>query len=299
MLTLVAGCGATTGSTIGDPCGPKQPCGKGAVCDMTDPGGPVCIDADGDLDGDGIPNGQDFCEHMPGGRYDEDADGIGDECDPCPIAPPPATPDPDGDAVDSPCDPDSLTPGDRILLFDGFDGDTLDPRWKATTGAAWSISGDGEVIVDLSAVTGEDYLKQTFGGSHTLAVLASYRIDSMTTSTTTHTAAIETNDPSPAGVAQLECGLVHSDSGTTNVLAVQTDQNNASSPTASGFDPASLYELAADATGGMAGCTAIGDGQPLGAVTAPISVGTLAEIALGARGVRARFQWVLVVARGQ
>jgi len=111
------------------------------VCDHTDPSGVLaCIPADGDLDGDGIPNSADFCSHMPGGDHDEDGDGLGDVCDPCPIAAPPAVPDPDGDAVDAPCDPDPHSAGDEIVFFDGF-GSGLDPSYKPTTASAWSVVG--------------------------------------------------------------------------------------------------------------------------------------------------------------
>jgi hypothetical protein len=297
IFTLLAACTSASGVEIGGKCSLKNPCTAGAVCDMTDPSGPVCISATGDIDGDGIPNGMDFCEHAPGGRYDEDRDGIGDECDPCPIAPPPASPDPDGDAVDSPCDPDPLTPGDQILLFDGFNGDALDTRWKATTAAAWSVVG-GEAIADLAAVPTEDYLSTTTAGAAHFALLVSYRVDQLETNTPTHLLAIAANDPRPAGVAQFECGITHSDVGTgSNVLDVQTNLNVGSTPTSAGFDPASLFELAAYSTAGNVGCTAIGDGAGLGATQAPITPDSLATAAIGARGVKARFQWVLVVGR--
>ena len=263
---------------------------------MTDPGGPVCISASGDLDGDGIPNGQDFCEHVAGGRYDEDLDGIGDDCDPCPIAPPPAQPDPDGDAVDSPCDPDPNTPGDHILLFDGFIGDALDPRWKPTTPAAWSVLG-GEAIADLAAVSSEDYLATNPGEAAHFAIEASYRVDQLEPATPTHLVAIHASDPRPAGVAQLECGIVHSDLGTGQVLDLETNVNTSSTAVTGGFDSASLYELAAYSSAGEVGCTAIGDGAGLGVVQAPITADALATAALAAQGVKVRYQWVLVVGR--
>src|SRR5690242_14944580 len=142
LILMLAGC---SGASLGGPCSVAHACGDGAICDLTDPDGPTCIDAAGDVDGDGIPNGNDFCEHAPGGAHDEDADGIGDDCDPCPIAKPPASPDPDGDAVDSPCDPDPHTAGDTILLFDGF-ADGLGSNWTPTTPASWTAVG-GELVV--------------------------------------------------------------------------------------------------------------------------------------------------------
>ena len=256
----------------------------------------MCISASGDLDGDGIPNSEDFCEHVAGGRYDEDRDGLGDECDPCPIAPPPASPDPDGDAVDSPCDPDPHTPGDKILLFDGFNGSTFDPRWKATTSSAWTQIG-GEAVVDLSGVSTEDYLQANSGEALHFAIEASYRVDQLESSSTTHLVAVHSTDPRPAGVAQLECGVVRSDQGTNDVLDLETNLNAASMGVTDGFASASLYEVGAYSTAGQVGCSAIEDAAALGVVQAPITADSLATAALGARSVKARFQWVLVVGR--
>ena len=295
-ITLVACGGDGSGGGIGDPCSVKQPCAGGAVCDMTAAGGPVCIDGSGDLDGDGIPNSMDFCEHAAGGRFDEDRDGIGDECDPCPIAPPPAQPDPDGDAVDSPCDPDPHTAGDRILMFDGFNGTALDARWKPTTAGAWSEVG-GEAVVDLSALATEDYLSANSGEAAHYAIEASYRIDRLATATTTHLAAIRGIDPRPAGVAQFECGIVHADQGTNDVLDLETNLNTASVQATGGFDTASLYQLAAYSDAGQVGCSALANGKASGVVQVPITPDSLATVRLGARGVVARFQWVLVVGR--
>src|ERR1043165_5666863 len=105
----LAACGATTTTQIGGPGDASSKCDDGQVCDRTATGGAVCIDAGGDLDNDGIPNAKDFCQHLAGGANDEDGDGIGDECDACPIAKPPATAETDGDGGDAPCDPDPKT----------------------------------------------------------------------------------------------------------------------------------------------------------------------------------------------
>ena len=70
-LPFVIGCGA--GVELGGECDQQRKCEDGAVCDFTDPEGAVCIDADGDLDGDGIPNRNDFCNHAPGGELDRAA----------------------------------------------------------------------------------------------------------------------------------------------------------------------------------------------------------------------------------
>jgi hypothetical protein len=290
LLLVLAGCGAST--NVGGACGPTAPCGDGAICDLTDPAGPVCIDASGDLDGDGIPNGMDFCEHASGGARDEDLDGVGDECDACPIAKPPATPDPDGDAVESPCDPDPHTPGDQILFFDSFT-DGLGSNWTATTPASWTVQG-GELVVSNTPL--QDYLRTNVIEASHIAIEASYRVDRLETGSTTHLVAVHAHDPRPAGVASLECGVVHADSGNGDVVDLETNQNTSStSAIGDAFNSASLYQAAAYNSGNSVGCTVIGDNHALGAVQAPITPDALPSIALTARGVTARFQWVLVV----
>ena len=215
-----------------------MPCGAGAICDLTDPAGPTCISATGDLDGDGIPNGKDFCEHAAGGAHDEDNDGIGDECDPCPIAKPPATPDRDGDAVDSPCDPDPDTAGDKILLFDGFN-DPLGSNYVPTTPGAWAVQG-GELVV--TNIASRSTCARTSPRSRT------WRSRPRIASTSSRPARpriwspCNAHDPRPAGVASFECGVVHADSGTGDVVDLETNQNTSSTRAlGSAFNSASLY----------------------------------------------------------
>ena len=122
----------------------SKDCGDDTVCSVTHTtdGHGECIAKGEDIDGDGLLNETDFCNSGEGGKYDEDRDLIGDDCDKCPIASPPAMPDPDGDEVDSPCDPDPREPGDQIVVFEGF-RDGIPTTW--TKVGTWEHSG-GEVI---------------------------------------------------------------------------------------------------------------------------------------------------------
>jgi hypothetical protein len=301
LLLLLVGCtgGSPTGAALGDACSHALPCDSDGACDFTAVGGPVCIDKNADNDGDGIPNALDLCPNVAGGvsdTYDEDGDGIGDACDKCPIAPPPKVPDLDNDDVDSPCDPDPDTPGDKILYFDGFGSATLNAMWKPSGAAAWTPQG-GELVVDANQPD-EQYLELIVQPVPSFAIEASYRIDAVESSATTHKVGTRGFDSSPAGVANFECGVITSDVGTGDVVALETNLNGTSSQAQiPAFSTASLYESAAYATNASVECTVIGDNTPVGSTQDQISPASLGTAALGVRAVAARFQWVLVVGR--
>jgi hypothetical protein len=292
-LLVAAGCG---GSSIGEPCSQSDPCSDDAVCDFTAPGGPVCISADGDSDGDGLTNDKDFCQHAIGGAYDEDGDGIGDDCDHCPIAPPRAAADADGDAVDSPCDPEPSEPGDEIVFFDGF-ATGLAAEWKPTTAAAWQ-GGAGEVKVDLSAVTTQDYLQHAVVAKTNLAIEAGYRVDRVENSAARHLVAVYATDPRPAGVAHMQCGVSRADVGVSDLVVVETNTGTMGMPSS---EPAlltsKLYRTGAYASGTVAGCSVIAGNTPLGSVQSSITAESMPSIALTAHAVSVRFQYVLVIGR--
>ena len=302
VVALLAGCSANTddgGAALGEKCDLKTKCASGGVCDYT-LAAPICIDANADTDGDGLINMIDHCPDGPGGMYDEDQDGIGDDCDKCPIAKPPAVPDPDGDDVDSPCDPDSDTPGDKILLFDGFNGATLGSNWAPdqTSIGAWTIEG-GELVVRLPTQGDQAYLTTQVVPDPNVAVQTSYRVDSLATGSPLHSVTTLGIDSRPAGVAQFECGAVKSDTGSQGeVVDLNTDLATVSNPSiVPAFNSAALYRSAAYASGNTVECVVIGDNMQLAAMQSTITPDALGTVKLSARAVTARFQWVLVVGR--
>lgn len=288
------GGGGGGGNANGDACDAQTPCGTGLVCDLTDPRGPVCIDAEGDLDGDGIPNAMDKCQHMAGGEFDEDGDGIGDECDACPIAKPPKTPETDGDGVDAPCDPNPTKPGDKIALFDGFNGTAIPTGWTASS-AAWTVVG-GEAIMTPAGGGLEQLIAPIPLGASQIAMLTAYRIDAVTAGAQPMIGL--------EGLVKLQMGdqLYHCDSVRDDItgdqLSIDASGATASMPFDQGlFDPAGLYRLAENLQGGSADCAVITPKQS-GAVNAPRSGFLPTQVGLEARGGKTRFEYLLVVESG-
>lgn len=291
----VAGCDASVDDE-GGPCSLTDPCGDSTVCDFTAEGGPVCIAKSGDLDGDGLTNDKDFCQHQMGGAFDEDIDGIGDDCDRCPIAPPRSTPDSDTDMVDAPCDPAPTEDGDTLLLFDGFQNG-LDARWKPTTPAAWRVAG-GEMIADLSAAPNEEFMATVVVGKNSIAMEASFRVDKVEASATRHLVGVYAHDPRPAGVAQAACYVTKADATPTNELVVvETNTSSMNNMSTDLFNSANLYRAGLQVRGITAGCSVLTNGNPLGILQTNITPDQLTEVALVAHATSVRYQYVIVVGR--
>lgn len=84
------------------------------------------------------------CPLAEGPPQDEDRDGLADSCDPCPPhGDPDADADADGDGVGDACDPNPSTPGDRIVVFEGFHGG-VPASWNRP--GTWMAAGDDVVI---------------------------------------------------------------------------------------------------------------------------------------------------------
>lgn len=290
---LVA-CGATTTTThVGGPCDASNKCDSGQICDRTNPDGQVCVDASGDMDGDGIPNGKDFCQHMAGGANDEDGDGIGDDCDACPIAPPPAQAEADGDAVTAPCDPDTRTPGDKIVLFNGFNA-AID---KA--GADWKFQ-NGEAIVTPSDPTAVEQLVLPLATvSNHLAIFTQYQIDAASNIATTADAGVGSKSNLLVDMTVVQCGGSRA-SGTDQVLLFQID--NRGGTTQSGkmlttaFNPTTKYRVVQQLDGAMANCAVAGTSTAeSGATQLQTDGSTPTQVVLYARGATVRFSYILAV----
>jgi hypothetical protein len=116
-------------------------CGQGSSADASHDAPP-----DGDADSDGVVNAMDNCQAKANpDQNDEDRDGKGDVCDPCPIGitnPTAADADMDGDGVGDFCDPqnDPSRPH-RIVVFEGFKSPPASMPMFQPSQTAWTITG--------------------------------------------------------------------------------------------------------------------------------------------------------------
>jgi hypothetical protein len=294
-LTLAA-CTSGPATHAGGPCLANRTCADGQVCDQTDPGGPVCLDENGDIDGDGIPNGKDFCEHLAGGDHDEDLDGIGDECDACPIAKPPGQAEPDMDGVDSPCDPDPRTPGDKIILFNGFNAPV------AGASAAWKFQGGEAIVTPTAADSVEELTIPLARATNHMAILAGYRVDGITPGAIAADVAVISKTLLPLGKSQIQCGA--SRAGSADSILVQTSMNDsltgeaAMSVTGNAFNSASQYRVVEQINGATTNCALAGDTKDnSGAIMLASDGSAPTQAILHVRGATVRFAYILVVAR--
>jgi hypothetical protein len=285
LLALAACAG---GTQPGDPCSFERGCDGDQVCDMTAPGGPVCLAGSGDVDGDGIDNSNDFCHHLAGGAYDEDLDGIGDECDRCPVGKPTGQTESDGDDVDSPCDPDPRTPGHRIALFNGFNA-------VAPGSGAWTFEGGEAIMTPIAPATTEQIVVALPVPSNRLAILASYRIDRLVSGTTAADAGLVGITRLPLGVIAISCGSSRSATA-GDQLRLETNNGVNTKIASDLFDPASLYRIAQQVEGGTASCALIGD-RETAALQGNTNGEAMNEVGFYARGATVRFAYLLVVQR--
>jgi hypothetical protein len=174
VVAALAGCGfQVTPSPFGDG-GPDGDVGTGSDVPDAPGDGPVADAPDAppanlDLDGDGIPNGSDNCPTIANAtQWNEDGDTLGDVCDPCPQYAALQI-DTDGDGIGDACDPRPTTPGDTLVLFEGFNTPgALPAGWSSSGGGSWAVANGRASFTPGSNAAGFALWALPAAGDHTV-----------------------------------------------------------------------------------------------------------------------------------
>jgi len=120
----------------------------------------------GDTDADGVANNIDNCPAKANpDQHDEDADALGDVCDPCPHLAGNAL-DSDGDGVGDACDPQPMIAKQKVKFFDPFTS-TL-PQWNLIQNASLvgeSLRLDGANQAEAGLTLGNGETRIVIGGT--------------------------------------------------------------------------------------------------------------------------------------
>lgn len=281
------------------------PCATGDVC----PDGQTCVAGrcvigapgdgvdgapmPGDRDSDGIPDTADNCPDVANhDQGNEDGDRFGDACDPCPPVADNAPTDSDGDGVADACDPNPQTPGDKIVLFEGFHQGVpswaRSPHWTAATDAVRVVSATPLSVEFLALpITSPDHLtlsaqvvvEQTIaGGDDDIDVVAPEDVSN------DDGVDCELHEP-PSGAANRRLALFDDLTGGGGELsrAPLAWTNN------------TAYKLVLTRKGTSFTCSAAGAAASPLTGTSSTTGGTDPAATIRAYGLTARVDWVMVV----
>lgn len=152
---------------------PGATAGSDAAVSFGDAQGDASIDArlpdgsPGDLDGDGIADATDNCPSVYNpGQENEDGDRFGDACDPCPPIADDNPADADNDGVADACDPHPTTPGDKIVLFEGFHHG-VPASWIAV--GSWTAANDSVQLAASNDMRGSLTIAPALTGHETVS----------------------------------------------------------------------------------------------------------------------------------
>jgi hypothetical protein len=127
-----------------------------------------------------------------------------------------------------------------------------------------------------------------------IAVLGQYRVDAVDGAATQARIGVTAIDRRPANITAITCG--GSRAGGIDSVLLDTDTGAAASPLLDLFEAASLYRVAERIDNALGQCAMVADDRN-GAVQQSTSGEASSEGGVFVRGVKARFQYVLVVQR--
>lgn len=246
-------------------------------------------DANPDIDGDGVPNATDNCPTVPNpGQENEDGDRFGDACDSCPAYAHDNPSDPDGDGVSDECDPRPNTPGDAIVLFEGFHAG-VPPGW--TTGGMWTAANDA-VSVGQSL---RSYLSTTITSTQHETISAGLTVDSLDNSGTDAAAGVVDNFNRAATRSGVFCHVMRQETPAGTPIAV-ADLNTHVMTTPFELVVGAPYVVALRRDASQYTCT--GAHGPVTASVATTAATTITPDGIGIRANHAgtSVRWVMVVA---
>lgn len=246
----------------------------------------AAIDDDGD--DDGVLDSLDNCPDVANANQaDEDADEVGDVCDPCP----PFADNTDGDAdgVGDACDPRPATPGDKLVAFEGFTA-PMSAAWSST-GAVMAKSGEGVLIAGDNASA---LLSMPSPAAARVEIRAGFVIDVITASGLNLGSVNLVDRLQPNTDKAIACQLSGLANGTQEELRIFNGSTLVpiqSAPRA--FATATPLELRLRRTGTSYACRVT---SPALEVTGSAAFSPSSpRIGLRVRGAAARFRWVMIV----
>jgi Thrombospondin type 3 repeat len=315
-LALVLGCyNANFASNV--PCDPLAPqCPNGVQClpaglgyscggmqdgSGTSPDGHVPPpDADnpfGDDDGDGIINSLDNCPEVPNpGQENEDGDAWGDACDLCPAYASATQVDTDGDGVGDACDPRPTTPGEKIILFEGFHhGVPSGSDWETfgtVTPAGDSVIAEDPGSGSFSAL-GWAYPEFQVGGREIITTQLAVISQTPSAMVPTIASVVDTGDPTPDSGIACEIGNDSNGSGFQDIYTLPNGPDIVDQVDTVNLDDTHrlaiqrinqkyiCYDTYSGGSGTVTGDSALTTSDP--------------GIAISAQAASVRFDWVMVV----
>ncbi|HEX5062342.1 MAG TPA: hypothetical protein VFV99_23385 [Kofleriaceae bacterium] len=251
-------------------------------------GGEADAYVDGDRDQDTVVDSIDNCPDVANtNQADDDGDGTGDVCDPCP--PFADNSDGDGDGVGNACDPNPATAGDTLVAFEGFTG-ALPTTWTSS-GTAMINSGEMSLLAGDSATS---LLTMPSPSAARVEVRASVVIDLITASGLNLGSVNLIDRLEPNTDKSVACQLAGLADGTQELLRVfdastATEINSA----AHALTPGDPIELRLRRSGTSYACYA--SDPSLEVVGSAAFLPAAPRIGLRVRGAAARFRWVMVV----